>query len=128
MTAVGRLEWNETEREVNTLEELDRALDELENQAQEPFMVELVRDDGASLSMGLGQSVTVLDYVPADGNPPYLLSHGPGTSAQSIWFRYRGDASEFPPEAAVPYPMGRAALRHFLSTGQLTSDLTWRET
>lgn len=124
----GRLEWNGTGRELATLDELDRILDELERQAEEPFVVELFRDDGASLSLGLGREVTVLDHVPADLNPPYRQTYAPGTAEQSIWFRFRGDASEFPPEAAVPYPKGRAALRHFFATGELAPDLSWRET
>ena len=124
----GRLEWNGNRREIDTLDELDRILDELEGQAEEPFMVELFRDDGASLSLGLGRGVTVLDYVRADFNPPYRQTYAPGTTQQSIWFRFRGDASEFPPEATVPYPKGRAALRHFFVTGELTPDLSWRET
>lgn len=46
--------------------ELDPALDELEATASDdPFVVELFRDDGASLSLGLGRSLTVLDYVPS---------------------------------------------------------------
>ena len=126
----GRLEWGEdAEREVGSVEELDRALGELESgAAEDPFLVELFRDDGASLSLGLGRPLTVLDYVPPGLDPPYLQSHSPGASGESLWFRFRGDLSEFPPDAAVPLEIGRGALRHFLESGQLSPALTWRET
>jgi Immunity protein Imm1 len=126
----GRLEWGEaSERYVATVEELDRSLDELEASASEdPLLVELFRDDGASLSLGLGRSLTVLDYVPADLDPPYFRTHSPGTSGESMWFRFRGDLSEYPPDAAVPLEAGRRALRHFYETGERSPELAWRET
>jgi hypothetical protein len=53
-----RLEWGgDSEREVASVDDLDRAVDELEATAPgDPLLVELFRDDGASLSLGLGRS------------------------------------------------------------------------
>jgi len=127
---LARLEWGEGNgREVRGVEELDHVLDELEREAaDEPFLVELSRNGGASLSLGLGRRLTALDYVPADLNPPYYQSYAPGVSRDSLWFRFRGEASEFAPEAAVSAEAGRRALRHFLLTGDLTPELSWQET
>lgn len=124
-----RLEWNEAaERSVASVDGLDRALDELSTGASgASFLVELVREDGASLSLGLGRSLTVLDYVPPDLDPPYFQSVG-DEGGESLWFRFRGDLSEFPSNAAVPVELGRRALRHFFQTGELSPELAWRET
>jgi hypothetical protein len=126
----GRLEWGEdAERVVKNAADLDRALDELNATASaDPLLVELFRDDGASLSFGLGRSMTVLDYVPPDLDPPYFQSFSPGASGESLWFRFRGDLSEYPPDAAVPVEAGRRALRYFLETGERSPELAWRET
>lgn len=125
-----RLEWGENSvREVGSVEELDQVLDELEAKARDdPFLVELSRDGDGSLSMGLGRGLTVLDYVPADLDPPYLQAYAPSAAGGSLWFRFRGEASEFPPRAGVPVDAGRRALRHFLRTGQLATELAWKET
>ena len=91
-------------------------------------MVELFLENGSSLAFGLGRHVTVLDYVPADLNPPYFQALGHASANEPLLFRFRGDTSEYPPEAAVPTDVGRAALRHFLVTGELTSELEWGKT
>lgn len=125
-----RLEWGaDSERQIQTVEDLDRLLDELENDAKEdPFLVELIRAGGESLSFGLGGPQTVLDYVPADLDPPYLQSHGVPVSDDALAFRLRGELSEFPPDAGVPTEMGREVLRHFLRKGELSPTISWRET
>lgn len=124
------LEWGEENKQaIETTNELDALLDDLVATAREnPFLVELVCGDAGSLSLGLGHDATVLDYVPADLNPPYLQSVGGDASQKSLWFRFRGDMSEFPPQAAIPNEVGRDALRYFLETGELTPRVSWRET
>jgi hypothetical protein len=113
---------------VRTVEELDAALEDLSAEATaEPFMAELYRDGSGSLAIGLGREWTVLNYVPEGLDPPYLQARAPGNRKTSLWFRFRGEASEFPPEAALPVEPGRAALRHFFMTGELTTDLSWQE-
>ena len=125
----GALEWGEgEERAIAGEDDLERALDDLEGRATaEPFLVELTVGEHGSLSLGLGRPLTVLDHVPADLDPPYRRSRG-GGDGESLWFRVHGEASEFPPEAAVPIETGRRALVHFLRTGELSAEIDWIET
>jgi hypothetical protein len=124
------LEWNgDVVLSVHGVDELEQAIVELEGQAlKDPFLVELFREDGASLSLGLGRTLTVLDYVPPDLDTPYFQSFAPDRHGQSLWFRFRGDLSEFPPDAAVDPDAGRRAFVHFFETGELSPELRWRET
>jgi hypothetical protein len=124
-----RLAWGvDDARELASVEDLDRALEELELHAvHDPELVVLVRDDGASLSLGLGRPVTVLDYVPGNRGPPYFRSVSSQPARESLWLRFAGEPSEYPPDAAVPIAVGRRAFRHFLCTGELSRELSWAE-
>jgi len=124
-----RLVWNENgEAEVGSVAELDALLDELGQEGKaEPFIVELVGEDGGSLAMGVGSPVTVLNYVPASLDPPYQQSKGKAQGGRALTFSYRGEWSEVPPDSGVPVEDGRAALRQSLETGELPSNIRWQE-
>lgn len=125
-----RLEWGEEQaRFVASESELELLLDTLHREAaDQPFLVELTRESGESMSMGLGRSMTVVDYVPASLDPPYLQAWTAARGGESLWFDFRGSPSEFPPDAAIPLEDGRKTLLHFFATGELSPDLAWRET
>lgn len=128
---MAELVWGESDEAVVTdADELDALLDRLTREAEsgEPFIVELVAGDGASLSMGLGRPLSVLNYVPASLDPPYLQSLGQGDSEEPLVFRYRGEWSEFAPESAVPTERARAALQQFLNTESVPDSIDWEET
>ena len=123
--------WGEGDKaRVSSVAELDHLLDELGRQAEQekPFIVELVAESGATLSIGLGQPLSVVNFVPASLDPPYLQSAGGDSSADELAFCYQGDYSEFPPESAIPIAQARECLRLFLRTGELSNNIAWEET
>jgi hypothetical protein len=126
-----RLEWDEGRVvHLHDGEELEAWIDTLSAEARRgtPFLAELVHEDGSSLSIGLGHSLSVLNYVRGSGDPPYLQSRGmPTPSRAPLAFLYRGDVSEFPPESLVPTDAARAALRLFFERGVLSDDIEWEE-
>jgi hypothetical protein len=128
MSNARRLEWDRnSEADVSTLTELDALVDRLEESAVgEPFLVELVAPDGASLSVGLGRPTTVVNYTSGSLDPPYFQSLGDQGDDELV-FWYRGEWSEFPPESAVPRDVGREALRRFFTEGHRPENVVWRE-
>lgn len=85
-------------------------------------------DNGATLSIGLGQPLSVVNFVPASLDPPYMQSAGGDSSADEPAFYYRGDYSEFPPESGIPIAQARECLRLYLRTGELPDNIAWQET
>lgn len=123
--------WGESnEAHVLSVSALDRLLDELTGQAEQdkPFIVELVADNGATLSIGLGQPLSVMNFVPASLDPPYMQSANANAGADELAFYYKGDYSEFPPESGIPVDQAREGLRRFFVTGELPDNITWEET
>jgi hypothetical protein len=124
------LSWAENQSApVSTAEELDQRLDALDEQARDsqPFVAELVRPDGAVLSIGLGRDASVLNYS-ASADPPSFTSCDPdGGQNGTIVFHYYGHWSEFPADAAVPMDDAREAVRSFFADGQRPSNIAWRQ-
>jgi hypothetical protein len=114
---------------VESVEELDRQLDDLEQKARlNPLMVDLVACNGDTLSIGLGQDVSVLSWVGASGDPPYYASKGnEATQGETIVFSYRDQWSEFPLWSAIPTALARDAMRQFFRTGTLPNNVRWEE-
>lgn len=128
---MARLVWGEDgEAAVADVEELDALLDRLTGEAEagEPFIVELEVDDGATLSMGLGRPLSVVNFVSSSLDPPYFQSVGGDGNDEAPVFYYRGEWSEFAPESAIPTEQARAAMRRFFQTRTLPDNLVWEET
>lgn len=125
-----RLEWGDGATDsatVATVAEMDAVLDRLTDDAvSHPIIVELMMPNGATLSMGVGGSVTVLDYVGPSVDPPYFQSSGNPVDGELVCF-YRGSWSEYPPDSAVPVEAGRQVMREFFHTGELASNIDWKE-
>jgi hypothetical protein len=122
------LSWGSNEVPVESLEELERLVDELAETAEsEPFMVTVARDDGAMLSIGIGLDESTASYVPGSLDPPYLASRGNGEHAESVFFLVGGEVTEFGPEHVIPADAARQALRLFFASGELTPDVAWEE-
>jgi Immunity protein Imm1 len=121
--------WADDEKApVRTVEELDARLDALDEQAREgePLIAEIVRPDGAVLTIGLGRDSSVLNYS-ASLDPPYYTSHSDDSPEdENVVFYYYGHWSEFLPEMAVPKDDAREAARLFFSDGERPNNVGWR--
>jgi hypothetical protein len=124
-----RIEWEENGRaEVASVEELDRLLDDLAEQARKrPFMVELISSAGDSLAIGLGREESILSWVQASGDPPYYASKGDPDSEGLVVFFYRGHWSEFPRSFAVTIAAARKGMRLFFETELRPTSVEWEE-
>lgn len=128
MTA--RLTWSEHDSvPVRSVKDLDREIDRLtsESARSRPIMVDLELDSGDDLAMGIGQPLSVLNFINASKDPPYFTSVGDPFAEGLIVFYYYGDWSEFPMRNAVPVDLARRAMRHFLQYGELLDIVDWEE-
>jgi Immunity protein Imm1 len=123
------LNWAQSEVAVGSVQELDALLDRLTVEAQNdrPFMVALAREDGSTLSIGLGSDESVASSVSGSWDPPYYISRGDPGRAEPIAFHYSGEMTEFPPWSAIPVEDAREAMRHFFTTGELSPKVDWVE-
>lgn len=146
------LTWNVTPSEpgaevnVASVSELDQQLDSLASQvpAAQPMIVDVVRSKGDSLSIGLGQPrfvddngddvefapaqpVTVLAYSGRDGDPPYYVSRGHEPIPCLIVFFYGGHWSEYPGDSAISLSVAREAIRQFVSSDNLPTNVNWND-
>jgi hypothetical protein len=125
------LTWDHNEVAVHSVNELDALLDRLMGEAERdtPFMVTLAREDGSTLSIGLGRPESTASYVSGSLDPPYFASRGDGErEGRPIEFAFSGEITEFPPWSAVPTEAAREALRVFFETGELSPKIDWEET
>ena len=124
------ISWAENETApVASVDELDQRLDTLDAQAREsePFVAELVRPDGAVLSIGLGRDRSVLNHS-ASADPPYYTSYDPEADDDgTIVFHFYGHWSEFPGDAAVAMVEAREAARRFFESGERSDSIHWRQ-
>lgn len=129
---------------VQSVEELDKRLDAIAHtvRPERPVVVSVERAIGDWLEIGIGNPVwingedeevavdlpypvTVLNYIGADGDPPYLLSSGKeGLSCNPVYF-YGGYFSEFPASAVIASSKAREALRRFISSPGLPQNIDW---
>jgi hypothetical protein len=117
--------------------------------SRDPFMCELVGENGYTLLMGLGGSVSSVQYGRSDGEPPYFEAVAPGKPKQipgteghhyqaSIDADRRSGATapEFmmgdtptpvPTRYALPYASAREIAIYFVETGERDPDILWEE-
>jgi hypothetical protein len=125
--------WGHQERAVaRSVEELDELLDRLDAAARadgRPQDVQLTASDGGgTLGVVVGDRRTVLNHVPADGDPPYMTSRGEEDADRVLTFFVAGDHhSEAHWRNTVPMVAGREAARTFLLSGRLDDRVRWEE-
>lgn len=124
------VEWNDHTYQTTFIDEVERILDELhaEFASKDPQLVTVeLSETGDSLAIGLGRNRSVLNYVSGSKDPPYFTSVGEVDADEPISFRFGGEWSEFPMKHSVPITSARLALRHFCTTGKLTSAINWEQ-
>ena len=114
---------------ISTVEELDRLFDELEQEfIQSPVLLTVeLPSSGDSLSIGLGRSESVLNFVSGTGNPPYWSSVGDHEEDEAVGFNFMGELSEIPLRHLIPIELARQAVHDFVRTGKLSPIVKWEE-
>lgn len=132
MPVMAVVEWGHGERrEVDSASDLDALLDELDVEARasgKPQDVQVTVGDSGTLGIVVGGARSVLNHIPADNNPPYMVSVGGVGGHQPFVFYVAGDHySETLRRNTIAPKAARAALKHFVATGALSPEVEWEE-
>ena len=122
--------WERNEVVVGSVQELDALLDRITAEAEAadlPMIAVLGREDGSTLSIGLGRPYSMVNFVDGSHDPPYFISRGEEERSERVAFVFSGEMSEFPPWSAIAVEDAREAMRHFFTTGELSPKVDWVE-
>jgi immunity protein Imm1 of predicted polymorphic toxin system len=124
--------WGSRHARIDTVEHLDALLDRIDGEARATGRAQDVQlvGEGAAGRLGIvvGHDRSVLNHVPADGNPPYLTSRGKEHRPGVFTFYVAGEHhSESPWRNTVTAAVARNAARVFLLTGRLDERVDWEE-
>jgi hypothetical protein len=104
---------------------LDRISDEARRDGR-PQDVQVTVESAGTLGIVVGADWSVLNHVPADLHPPYMVSVGDDQSNEPVVFYVAADHySETLRRNTIRPEAARAAMRHFVATGQLSPNVTW---
>jgi hypothetical protein len=132
---VPTLEWVEgfseepQKRDVSSVDELDRTLDELTDRAKlsMPFNVVLAHTDATTMDIVLGADLAFIGWTGVD---PWSCLAGADEQGNSqddrlVVFAGNGQWSELPRSLGIDVPTARAVMRHYFATGGLAPFVRW---
>jgi hypothetical protein len=112
-------------------DEVDELLDRIAQGARRdgrPQDVQVTVKGAGTLGIVVGTGWSGLSYVPADLDPPYMVSVGDDLSEEPVVFFVAGDhSSETLRRNTIGSQAARAAMRQFVAAGELSPDVTWEE-
>lgn len=112
-------------------QQLDDLLDRVDAVARRkcrPQDVQVTVEGAGTLGIVVGCEWSMLNHVPADRKPPYMVSIGRDPSDDPLTFYVEGDHhTETLRRNTISRDEARTAIRHFVATGQLSSDVNWEE-
>ena len=79
----------------------------------------------ATLTIGLGRDLSVLNFIRGDKNPPYMISKRELESDNVMEFRFGEELSEYLVRNCIPITNAREVVRHFCETGLLSQTIEW---
>jgi hypothetical protein len=107
--------------------ELDQLLDSLTAEATEPTIVTLIdQTSGRALSLAVGGSHSVLNWIDENDPHPYWSSKGNDDNEGLVSFHFGNQPSEFPRSVLVDSQVARDAAHEFLATGERPA-ISWQE-
>lgn len=126
------VEWGQGERqELQAAADLDALLDRVEAEARvarKPQAVQVTVEGAGTLGIVVGADRSFLHHVPADQQPPYMVSAGGEGAAVTFVFYVAGDHwTETLRRNTVEPTIARAAVRRFLAHGDLSPEVEWEE-
>jgi hypothetical protein len=98
--------------------------------AGRPFTFELFGENGFMLTFGIEGEHGNAQYSPADGSLPYLMAVDPDTSRLNLGdmdFIVGGTLTPIDGRYRVPADKIMRIVRHFLETGERSSEIEWEE-
>jgi hypothetical protein len=144
------LEWDANPRNASKIgarEELLALLNELHS--LDPFFFELRGENGYTLTIGLGENVSAVQFSASDGGSPCLMVVAPGSAERlpdgdtnpysaaveadvqagivAPEFMCGGTATPVPTRYCVPYEVMKIVAVHFMETGARNPDVVWEE-
>jgi hypothetical protein len=130
--AMVSVEWGHGPRQRSVREdELDELLDRISAEARRdgrPQDVQVTVAGAGTLGIVVGADWSVLNHIPAHLNPPYMVSVGQEQSDDPVAFYVAGDHhSEALGRNTIKTEAARAAMRHFVASGNLSPDVDWDE-
>lgn len=125
------IKWNEAElRPFSNPDEMLRILAELDEHFSKtkPTIVEVEGVEGDSMAIGLGGGdESLLSYIGAAGDPPYLHSVGQYESNDTLVYYYYGAWTEFSKGTLIPKNLALDVIQEFTISGQLSNKIQWEE-
>jgi len=96
---------------------------------REPFVCELVGDNGYKLKMGIGPHVGCVQYSPSDGNTPYLMAVASDNHSEPEYVEFlTGDTlTPIARRYCLPFEMLREVAVYFVETGERSPAVAWEE-
>lgn len=93
-----------------------------------PQDVQVALDAAGTLGVVVGTDRSVLNHIPSDRNPPYMVSLGNEDRDEPFVFYVAGDQySEALWRNTISPDAAREAMRHFATTGELSPAVAWVE-
>lgn len=132
--------------DVATLDDLDALLARLDKSfpAEAPVLASVVRKNGDTLAIGLGDAIllpddedeevfgrkiglTVLNFCPLAGGPKTYTSVAENEYLGSLTYFYCGTDSDFGGESAIPKKLAFEAVKEFVAGDGMPSCVGWEE-
>lgn len=94
---------------------------------REPFMCELVGENGYKLGIGIGADIGCVQYSRVDGVPPYLMAENHNESSEEHSFMMAGTPTPVDGKFCLPIAEVIDIAEFFVETGQKSNKTAWEE-
>lgn len=128
----GHLMWGQEDHaDISSVEELDRALDQLTIESERigmPTGVQLQIDGGAAMSIVVGREESHVEFYSPTARPPAVGCRGPWQGEEGdelLVFNFGGEYTEIEKRYSVPVAQAREAIRIFFTTGLRPENIAW---
>lgn len=110
---------------VQNRDELFALLDSFKG--KQPFVGELVGDNGYKLMIGIGDQFGCVQY--SNDHVPYLMALAPGAhpDEEYVDFLMGNTPSPVPKRNCLPFEKVKEIAAHFIETGERSSAVSWEE-
>lgn len=94
-----------------------------------PFMLELIGENGHSLTVGYSDSVGAVQHAASDGQPPYLMAVNEEAVDDEAFVEFLagGTPAPIPGRFCLPIDRVLAIAQEFVATGERPVAVTWDE-